>query len=107
MRKAFLCLGLLAMTQTLSPFLGVMSLTRADIHKGALGLEQIAACFHELAGVADTVVTAQRKLSRALKEGASSKGCPEFASQLYTRACTRVRVLMMRRKSLQCQRMHS
>jgi len=66
------------------PFLGSMSLTRADIHKGALGLEQIAACFHELAGAADTIVSAQRKLSRALKEGASSKGCPEVASQSYS-----------------------
>lgn len=69
----------------LPPFCVPMSLTRADIHKGALGLEQIAACFHELAGAADMIVSAQRKLSRALKEGASSKGCPEVASQSYSR----------------------
>lgn len=58
-----------------------MSLSRPDIHKGAVALEQIAACFHELASAADAIVSAQRKLSKALKESASSKGCPRIASQ--------------------------
>lgn len=78
-----------------------MSLSRTDIHRGALGLEQIAACFHELASAADAIVTTQRKLSRALKAGASSKGCPEFASQLFRYTSTRRGVLMICRKCLQ------
>jgi hypothetical protein len=57
-----------------------MDTSRTDIHKGAISLEQVAACFHELASVADAIVVAQRKLSRALKDCAGLKGCPEIAS---------------------------
>lgn len=58
-----------------------MDLSRTEIHKGAIALEHVAACFHELATTADAVVLAQRKLSRALKDCANFKGCPELASQ--------------------------
>lgn len=57
-----------------------MALARADIHKGATGLERIAACFHDLAGASDAVVNAQKMLTKALKESASAKGCPDLAS---------------------------